>query len=60
MAIGILFLVAIVFVIPGAAVLGAVYANFLMETRPPTGERVRDEARAPVLRSRVAVTEPIA
>lgn len=55
MAIGIVFLVMVVFVIPGAAVLGAVYCGYLMERRPPTGHRVRVPEREPAaLRTFVA------
>ena len=39
--VGSLFLVMLVFVIPGTAIIGSVYMQYLMETRPPRGKRLR-------------------
>lgn len=60
MAIGIVFLVMVAFVIPGAAVLGAVYCGYLMETRPPPGHRARVVEREPGALRTLVVVEPTA
>jgi ABC-type uncharacterized transport system permease subunit len=36
---GAVFVVAVVVVLPLGAIVGAVYAQYLMETRPPRGAR---------------------
>lgn len=59
MAIGIMFLVSVGFIIPGAAVLGALYLGYLAERRTPPGAGLPVRSPRPVRRPRVTpVMEP--